>query len=218
MGKKINLKVIPNAKHNKFIEENGITKVYLNSPPVDGKANKSLIDFLAEHFKIKKSKIKIVHGEKNRNKIVEILSVLIISLFFLSASGWGEKINKPRQAQIAKKNYSLEVADTISARAKGLSERKKIDRDKGMLFVYEVPSRYGFWMNKMLFPLDFIWVSGETVVDLTKNVPVPKNGKIESCAPKQKCDKIIELNAGEIELCGVRVGDKIIFRELADQL
>ena len=81
-----------------------------------------------------------------------------------------------------------------------------------MLFVYDHPSCYGFWMNKMFFPLDFVWVSGETVVDLTKNVPFPKNGKVESCAPKIKCDRIIEINAGEIEICGVKVGDKIILR------
>ncbi|MFA6431418.1 MAG: DUF167 family protein [Candidatus Margulisiibacteriota bacterium] len=215
---KLNVKVIPNAKQNKIKEENGITKVYLTAPPVDGKANIGLVDFLAAHFKIKKSQIKIVRGEKSRNKTVEIFAMLMIGLSIFSAAAWGSQKIYPWQAQIGTKSYLLEVSDTSPARAKGLSDRKKIDRDKGMLFVYEVPGRYGFWMNKMFFPLDFVWVSGETVVDLTKNVPAPKNGKIESCAPKIRCDKIIEINAGEIDLCGVKVGDKVVFRELADQL
>ena len=66
----IAVKVIPNAKQNKIVEENGRFKVYLTAPPVDGKANKALIEFLAENFKIKKSQVKIIRGEKGREKIV----------------------------------------------------------------------------------------------------------------------------------------------------
>jgi len=69
---KLNVKVIPNAKQNKLVEEPGRLKVYLTAPAVEGKANEALIEFLAEHFKIKKNKISIVRGEKSREKIVEI--------------------------------------------------------------------------------------------------------------------------------------------------
>jgi len=71
---KMNIKVIPNAKHNKLVEEAGRLKVYLTAPAVEGKANEALIEFLAEHFKIKKSRISIIRGEKSREKIVEISS------------------------------------------------------------------------------------------------------------------------------------------------
>ena len=47
-------------------------KVRLTSPPVEGKANKQLITFLSENFKIKKSEIKIVSGLKSREKLIEI--------------------------------------------------------------------------------------------------------------------------------------------------
>jgi uncharacterized protein (TIGR00251 family) len=68
----LKVKVIPNAKQNKAVSEVGRTKVYLTAPAVDGKANKALIDFLAGYFKVRKSSIRIVHGEKNREKTVEI--------------------------------------------------------------------------------------------------------------------------------------------------
>ncbi|OPZ77433.1 MAG: hypothetical protein BWY78_01017 [Alphaproteobacteria bacterium ADurb.Bin438] len=47
-------------------------KISVNTPPIDGKANKSLIEFLSKHLKIAKTNIKIVKGEHDRNKSVEI--------------------------------------------------------------------------------------------------------------------------------------------------
>ena len=69
---RLNIKVIPNAKHNKVVEEAGRLKVYLIAPAVEGKANKALIDFLAEHFRVKRKQIRLILGEKNREKVVEI--------------------------------------------------------------------------------------------------------------------------------------------------
>lgn len=69
---KINVKVVPNAKRNLIKQEENVLKVYLTAPAVDGKANKSLIDKLADHFNVKKSNINILAGETSRNKIVEI--------------------------------------------------------------------------------------------------------------------------------------------------
>ena len=47
-------------------------RVYLTAVPVDGKANKELIKLLAEKLNISKSKINIIKGEKNKEKIIEI--------------------------------------------------------------------------------------------------------------------------------------------------
>ena len=59
---KFNVKVIPNAKQNKLVEEPGRLKVYLTAPAVEGKANMALIEFLAEHFKLKKNNIANRYG------------------------------------------------------------------------------------------------------------------------------------------------------------
>jgi len=69
---RLNIKVIPNAKQNRMVEESGRHKVYLTAPPVEGKANKALIEFLAEHFNVKKNQISIIRGAKSRIKEVEI--------------------------------------------------------------------------------------------------------------------------------------------------
>jgi uncharacterized protein (TIGR00251 family) len=69
---RINVRVAPNARQNKVVVEEERIKVYLTAPPVEGKANKALIEFLAEHFGVKKKQIRIVRGEKSRDKLVEI--------------------------------------------------------------------------------------------------------------------------------------------------
>jgi len=69
---RLNIKVIPNAKQNKVVVEPGRLKVYLTAPAVEGKANKALVEFLADHYQVKRRAVRVVLGEKNRDKVVEI--------------------------------------------------------------------------------------------------------------------------------------------------
>lgn len=71
----IKIKVIPNAKKNKVVESEGLFKVYVNAPAVDGKANKALIKVLSEYFDVRKSSVRIIRGEKSREKVVEVNSL-----------------------------------------------------------------------------------------------------------------------------------------------
>lgn len=68
----IKVKVIPRAKKEKIEEFNGGLKVYVSAPAIEGKANKKLIEIIAEHFKVKKYNVTIVKGEAAREKIIEI--------------------------------------------------------------------------------------------------------------------------------------------------
>lgn len=68
----LTVRVVPNAKKERLLVEGGTVKVYLNAPPVDGKANDALIEFLTEHYKVRRSAVRIVRGETSRTKVVEI--------------------------------------------------------------------------------------------------------------------------------------------------
>lgn len=72
MKKSFEIKVIPRAKKELIKEENGKLKIYVTSPAQDGRANEAVIALLAQHFKIKKSCVRIVKGAKSRNKIIEL--------------------------------------------------------------------------------------------------------------------------------------------------
>lgn len=69
---KLEIKLIPSARKNAINFDVSPVKVYLTAPPVEGKANKALIDFLAEYYKITKSNISIIKGLKSRHKVVMI--------------------------------------------------------------------------------------------------------------------------------------------------
>jgi uncharacterized protein (TIGR00251 family) len=70
----INIRVLPRSSKNEVVGQmaDGSLKVKLTAPPVDGAANKALTEILSEYFDVPKSKIKIVRGLTNKNKIVEI--------------------------------------------------------------------------------------------------------------------------------------------------
>ncbi|EKE06642.1 MAG: hypothetical protein ACD_18C00311G0009 [uncultured bacterium] len=70
---RLNIKVIPKSSLNKVIKISETElKVKLTSPPVDGEANKKLIEILSKEYNVAKSKIRIVRGETSKSKIVEI--------------------------------------------------------------------------------------------------------------------------------------------------
>lgn len=68
----INIRVIPNAKKNHISKDRDILKVRVTAPAIGGKANKAVIEMLAEFFNVKKGNIRIISGERSRDKIIEI--------------------------------------------------------------------------------------------------------------------------------------------------
>jgi uncharacterized protein (TIGR00251 family) len=63
----------PRASRNALLglHDNAV-KIALTSPPVDGEANKQLIQFLGKLFRVKKSSIAIISGERNRCKRISV--------------------------------------------------------------------------------------------------------------------------------------------------
>lgn len=57
---------------------NGLLKIRLTAPPVEGKANKHLIGFIAKAFKVPKSQVTLVSGEQSRQKQLKIHSPQIL--------------------------------------------------------------------------------------------------------------------------------------------
>jgi uncharacterized protein (TIGR00251 family) len=69
----IEITVSPKSSQSKIVVKEGdIIKVYLNSPPVDGKANAELIKLLSKKLGIAKSGIEIIKGQSGRKKTLRI--------------------------------------------------------------------------------------------------------------------------------------------------
>jgi uncharacterized protein len=70
------VRVIPRSSRSEIVGEyDGALKVKLNSPPIDGEANKELIALLAKTFHVSKSDIEIISGQTNKNKQVKIIGL-----------------------------------------------------------------------------------------------------------------------------------------------
>jgi uncharacterized protein (TIGR00251 family) len=62
-----------NAKKSVIIGSYGDgVKIAIKAPAIDNKANNALIEFLSEHYQVKKSQVEIVKGLKSNNKLVQI--------------------------------------------------------------------------------------------------------------------------------------------------
>jgi uncharacterized protein len=72
----LDLYVQPGAKRSEFAGQHGErVKLRLAAPPVEGKANAALIEFLAEYFGVPRRNVTIVSGLKSRSKRVAIEGV-----------------------------------------------------------------------------------------------------------------------------------------------
>jgi uncharacterized protein (TIGR00251 family) len=68
----VSVKVVPNAKKSEITEENGVLRARLKAKTRGGKANSELIKLFAGHFHVKSSEIRIIRGQKSRNKTIHI--------------------------------------------------------------------------------------------------------------------------------------------------
>ena len=69
----LDIRVRANAKQNKVGGEiAGRLIIFVQAPAVDGKANEAVLKVLAEHFEVRPRDIKIIRGETNRDKTIEI--------------------------------------------------------------------------------------------------------------------------------------------------
>jgi uncharacterized protein (TIGR00251 family) len=77
LGAALAVRVLPRASKNEIAEirSDGTIRIRLTAPPVDGKANAALIQFLAEILDVPRSRIEIIAGATGRDKLVSILDL-----------------------------------------------------------------------------------------------------------------------------------------------
>jgi len=70
----IRVYVTPNAREARVVKvSDDYFEVRVDEMAAGGRANKRLLEILAEHFKVQKSRISIVKGTKTRNKLVQVI-------------------------------------------------------------------------------------------------------------------------------------------------
>lgn len=140
--------------------------------------------------------------------------VLMIGIIlFLSIFAFCFLYHQASQKVIMINHYklSVEISKIPEEYERGLSGRKSLQENEGMLFVFPKEDYWSFWMPDMNFPIDIIWMNKNCeVVYIAKNLPPCENR--ESC-PVVKPDKlsqyVLETVAGFSEKHQVTVGEKL---------
>jgi uncharacterized protein len=112
------------------------------------------------------------------------------------------------------KTILAEVADTTEKRAKGLMFRDSLSKDQGMLFTFEVPQAWTFWMKNTKIPLDIIWMDrNKRIVHVERNVPgcARKDDGCPQYQPNENALYVLEIAAGQSEALQLQRGVKLKF-------
>jgi len=117
---------------------------------------------------------------------------------------------------------AAEVADTPAARERGLMFRRELEPTTGMLFVFEQPGRYPFWMQNCLIPLDILWLDADGRILSIAEVAQPC--ALPSCRPpcgSNQCPTYghdgeakyaVEVMAGFARTHLLKIGDRVVLR------
>jgi uncharacterized protein len=113
-------------------------------------------------------------------------------------------IGAPR-VTIGDATINVDIADTPALRERGLSGRDSLEDGTGMLFVFENPGVYGFWMKDMNFPIDIVWINSDNeVVGVEENVS--PSTYPQSLFPAEAIKYALELPAGYSARHGIKLG------------
>lgn len=105
-----------------------------------------------------------------------------------------------------------EIAQDNAQRELGLMFRPNLEANRGMLFIFDTPDRYGFWLKNVKFPLDIIWISEDkTIVDMKINLPPCPAEPCPTYVPAAPAKYVLEVNAGSVVRWGLKIGDKAEF-------
>lgn len=144
-----------------------------------------------------------------------IFLIFIIVVFFqVNKKSINNFLNKPTVSTVTinSATFRVEIARTQKEKEQGLSGRRSLGTDGGMLFLFDKPSYYSFWMRGMKFPLDIIFVLDDKVVGVYENLQ-PASANDDN--PPQYgsdviSDSVLEINAGSAQKNNIKVGDTVV--------
>ncbi|MDA3811450.1 MAG: DUF192 domain-containing protein [Spirochaetaceae bacterium] len=134
------------------------------------------------------------------------LLILLTIILFVSCNAKGNSV----ELQIADKTIQVEIADTNQLRSLGLMNRETLEKNKGMLFIFENERKLSFWMKNTRIPLSIAYIA--------------KNGEIKEIYDMYPLDETavkstrsvlyaLEMNQGWFKENNIHVGDRIIIPE-----
>ncbi len=159
------------------------------------------------------------------NKVLKITLFLLIILAGLSIIEFSFFKKPLKTASICfedastdqtKGCFQIELAENIFQQEKGLMYRTSLDKDKGMLFIFDKEVDYPFWMKNTLIPLDMIWIDQNSKIVFIKENAEPclpaeagGSGDCPAIDPGKNAKYVLEINGGLAKEINLKVGDYV---------
>lgn len=159
------------------------------------------------------------HLEKNSRNLIWLGIIIVLGVTFLILPTFRNEVNKNVVAHtstlkddlklvLPRGEIYVQLANTEETRELGLSYRTSIGDNEGMLFVFDKPDNYGFWMKDMNFPIDMVWFSESgQVVHTEEDLATSSYPKVFINKPKAKY--VLELNSGIARKYGLYLGSRV---------
>ena len=109
------------------------------------------------------------------------------------------------------KTIKLEISDDFNERKIGLMNKESLDRDKGMIFIYDKLEPVNIWMYNTYIPLDIIFLKKNQIRKITPNAFPCLTLPCKIYPSSEPIDMIIEINAGLAREMNLKVGDVLTF-------
>ena len=118
--------------------------------------------------------------------------------------------------KIGARTVKMQVAALPAEQQQGLMFRKTMGSDEGMIFIFTSPQQMGFWMRNTTLPLDIGYIdpTGE-LKEIYPMYPLDERSVNSRSHSIQFC---LEMNQGWFKANGVKPGDKLDLKALAEAL
>ena len=147
-------------------------------------------------------------------KIVIISALVIGSSLAVLAS---IRVNQPTaiREMLNGKPIHLELAILPAQQYQGLSDRRNLCQECGMLFPFPKTEPTVFVMRRMNFPLDIVWIKNNEVVGVSERLTPEHTPPYTPYPSPGAVDMVLELNAGMANYYNLQIGEKVILMQLA---
>ncbi|HSW48448.1 MAG TPA: DUF192 domain-containing protein [Candidatus Saccharimonadales bacterium] len=156
------------------------------------------------------------------NKLIIIFGIILVIfagiVFFQFSSKTAQKSNLKNISSTVKikdHTFNVEVAKIPKDQQMGLSGIDSISDSEGMLFTFNTPDYYNFWMKDMKFPLDIIFIKDTKIVSIKENAVAPSDNKSNPpiIKPAGAINTVLEINAGLSKKYDIKPGDSVEIKQ-----
>jgi uncharacterized membrane protein (UPF0127 family) len=138
-----------------------------------------------------------------------VIVVIFLALLFVFNKN-NQVTDSGKYIKIAGQEIKIDLAITKAEQNQGLSGRTPLKENEGMLFVFEKPGKYAFWMKDMNFPIDIVWLDSDLRVVYIKKDARPESYP-EAFGSTEDASYVLEVVSGFSEKNNLTVGDTVEF-------